>query len=48
LILPDFDFSEKALKDPDVDKQVGQWAEILRDKYGLISGSNYAKVLNLF
>lgn len=35
MILPDFDKSDKAKKDPDVDSQSRQWYERLRERHGL-------------
>ncbi|KAH7730038.1 Protein F53F4.11 [Aphelenchoides avenae] len=35
LILPDLDRSEKAMKDPDVDKQAREWSDKLLEEYGI-------------
>ncbi|KAI1719595.1 ribosomal protein l1p/L10e family domain-containing protein [Ditylenchus destructor] len=44
MILPDFDRSDAAKKDPDVDSQSRQWYEKLREKYGLRE-ADIAKIL---
>lgn len=43
LILPDLDRSERASKDPDVDKQARDWEVILTTNYG-VPNTSYAKV----
>lgn len=47
LILPDFDRSKHATRDPDVDRQAREWADKLEKKYG-ITGKDVAKVLTIF
>ena len=44
LILPDLDKSMKAARDPDVDIQARDWAERLRENYGITAGQDYAKI----
>uniref|UniRef100_A0A183BJT9 NARG2_C domain-containing protein n=1 Tax=Globodera pallida TaxID=36090 RepID=A0A183BJT9_GLOPA len=46
LILPDRNRSAAAAKDPDVDGQAREWAELLRDKYAL-TGKHIAKIFTL-
>uniref|UniRef100_A0AC35G029 Uncharacterized protein n=1 Tax=Panagrolaimus sp. PS1159 TaxID=55785 RepID=A0AC35G029_9BILA len=46
LILPDLSHNEKDKKDPDVDKQAREWADILRDKFG-ITGHDISKIVTL-
>jgi hypothetical protein len=46
LILPDLSHNEKDKKNPDVDKQARDWADILRDKFG-ITGRDIAKIVTL-
>jgi hypothetical protein len=42
--MPDTDMSRNAVNDPDVDRQAREWAEDLRERLGLVSGIDYAKV----
>lgn len=46
LILPDLDRSERASKDPDVDKQARDWEVILTTNYG-VPNTSYAKIFTL-
>jgi len=43
LILPDLDRSDEAARDPDVDRQAREWADKLKNEYGVTS-SDYAKI----
>uniref|UniRef100_A0AC34FY69 Uncharacterized protein n=1 Tax=Panagrolaimus sp. ES5 TaxID=591445 RepID=A0AC34FY69_9BILA len=46
LILPDLSHNELDKKNPDVDKGAREWADILRDKFG-ITGHDVAKIVTL-
>ncbi|KAL3101338.1 hypothetical protein niasHT_028094 [Heterodera trifolii] len=46
LILPDFERSNAAVRDPDVDGQSRRWAQLLREKYGL-TGEHIAKIFTI-